>query len=189
MDIQFAYNVERMLYYVFDEDSEKLKQVMSKVELQTRSTSAGHVAVDKLERSNTFCQLDPGDVNRIHQIFTSYSVSDEQTIEAIAMIHESHQILLCPHSATAVYAVLYPFRDRIAEEHAATTISVITAHPCKFEKAIVKAVGERPPYPADIQDLLSRPQRFTCLEKQSSSNPAVWRKAWIDQLRRDIELS
>ena len=189
MDIQFAYNVERMLYYVFEEDSDKLKHVMSKMELQT-STSAEHVEVDELGRSSaSSCQLDPGDVDRIHQIFTSYSVSDEQTIEAIAMIHESHQILLCPHSATAVYAVLHPFRDRIKEEHAATTISVITAHPCKFERAIVKAVGERPPYPADIQDLLSKPQRFTCLEKQPSSNPAVWRKAWIDALRRDIELS
>ena len=181
MDIQFAYNVERMLYYMFDEDSYKVKQLMNEVEQQ--STVSGDV-----EGTSNTCQLQPADISRIHQIFSSYSVSDEKTIEMISLIQSSYQILLCPHSATAVYAAIIPFHAQIVEEKAVTTISIITAHPCKFESAIVKAIGEQPTYPADIQHLLSLPQRYTCLEK-IDADPFIWRKQWIEILRKDIEQS
>lgn len=62
MDIQFAYNMERMLYYVMGEDAECTRSYMAALEADRR------------------CQLPPEALRRVQQVFHSVSVDDAATL-------------------------------------------------------------------------------------------------------------
>jgi len=67
--------------------------------------------------------------------FDAVSVSDSQIIAAIQDAWFNHQYLMDPHTATAWY---------VLQKHGGKGIVVSTAHPCKFEEVIIKALGEYP---------------------------------------------
>ena len=59
--------------------------------------------------------------------------------------------MICPHTATAVYA-----REFLpSDQH---YIIVATAHPAKFEQVIEPIVGEKIPVPQSLQTLLNQQQ-------------------------------
>lgn len=171
MDIQFAYNLERMLYFVCNENPDVVRPYMEAVERQYSYIPGAAGA-----------KLDSIILARIQAIFSSYSVSDAQTLEAMANAAEAHNIILCPHSATAVFAALHPFRALIA---GTPTVCVLTAHPAKFEETVRKAIGRDPEFPAAITALRSMPHKFKCLEK-ASTDSTEWRRQWIATLKADV---
>lgn len=181
MDIQFAYNLERMLYFICNENPDVVRPYMEAVERQF-SYIPGAVGA----------KLDSIVLARIQEIFTSYSVSDAETLQTIAEVDKEHGIVLCPHSATAVYAALHPFRGQLrgpvtaAAAAFAPTVCVLTAHPSKFEETVRRAIGRDPEFPSAVTALRALPHRFQTLDK-TSPDAAVWRKQWIDKLRADIE--
>jgi threonine synthase len=160
-----------MLYFICNENPDVVRPYMEAVERQF-SYIPGAVGA----------KLDSIVLSRIQEVFTSYSVSDAETLKTIAELDQAHGIVLCPHSATAVFAALHPFRAQLG---ATPTVCVLTAHPAKFEKTVRRAIGRDPAFPASVTALRSLPQRFQSLDK-SSQDAAVWRKDWIDQLKRDI---
>jgi threonine synthase len=171
MDIQFAYNLERMLYFICNENPDVVRPYMEAVERQY-SYIPGAVGA----------KLDSIVLRRIQEVFSSYSVSDAETLATIKEIDEKHNFVLCPHSATSVYAALHPFREMSA---ATLTVCVLTAHPSKFEEAVQRAIGRDPEFPAAITALRSMPHKFKSLDK-ASPEAEVWRKAWIAILKDDI---
>lgn len=185
MDIQFAYNIERMLYYICNEDSSVIKQIMDQVEKQfSYEVNAKGVILD----SNI--------VNLISETFISYSVSDEDTLKTIRSFYDEFGYLLCPHSAIGVYAAL----DTL--NHNSDTIPlvcVLTAHPAKFSETIEKAFQTNNPLsrsftadlPTEILNLKGLPTKYKWLRKfvdDSKSQEEIlnWRDQWIQQLKLDI---
>ena len=79
------------------------------------------------------------------------------TSETIRLVHEASGCLLDPHTAVAM---------RAAQGMAGATPTVVlgTAHPAKFPDAVAAATGHRPQLPAQLADLLERPERVTVLE-------------------------
>lgn len=194
MDIQFAYNLERMLYYITDEDSATVRSVMVDVEAQYR-------ALGDHRRSKP--PLASEIVTKMQTIFTSYSVSDEDTLRTIASFHARHGFVLCPHSATAVYVATHVVGPTPPP---GAMIAVLTAHPDKFEDTVTRALreyggAENASYAytvsAPVAALKTLPQRYRWLRKRPSEEEEetaaaeeandAWRQRWIATLRRDIE--
>lgn len=172
MDIQFAYNLERMLYFVCDEDPDVVRPIMTEVEKQFR-----------YEPGAKGCQLDPQIVARIQETFLSISVSDADTLSTIREMKEKHDILLCPHSAISVFAGRTQF-SYLAQE--APTLCVLTAHPSKFESAVLKATGAAPPLPESVVALKSLSQRFATLESRAGAADEEWRAEWIAKIKNAV---
>lgn len=171
MDIQFAYNLERMLYFISNENPDVVRPHMQAVERQYSYIPGAEGA-----------HLDQIILRRIHEVFSSYSVSDAETLATIAEIADAHNVVLCPHSATALFAALHPFK---ALSQATTTVCVLTAHPAKFEETVRRAIGRDPEFPPAVTALRSMPQKFKCLNK-SSAEAATWRNEWISVLKAAI---
>lgn len=167
MDIQFAYNLERMLFYVCRQDGQKVASIMEGLERQFQ-----------FQADATGVQLPEDVLHEVQEIFQSISVSDEDTINTIRAIYEEHGVELCPHSAIGVYAGLH-----LPSVAGLTQVCVLTAHPAKFESSIVKALGTPPAMPAAIQALSDLPQRFECLDKSSDN----WRQQWITTIKNDVQ--
>lgn len=147
MDIQFAYNLERMLYYVSHCDCDRIRGIMTEVETQYRSLSD-----HQLNKPPLSMDL----VQAMQEIFYSYSVSDTDTLQTIHDFYadtlnnsvpymgqtQPHGFVLCPHSATAVFVaqhVLPRDQPRFLTEVGATVV-VLTAHPDKFDATVTHAL-------------------------------------------------
>ena len=195
MDIQFAYNLERMLYFISNENPDIVRTYMAAVEQQYSYLPGAKGA-----------QLDSIILTRIQSIFTSYSVSDQDTLATINNIKLKYNILLCPHSATGVYAALNPFQELLLKSN--PSICVLTAHPAKFEETIYRATGQNPIFPNAITELRNKPVKYSCLNKtqqvqeseqgqgdeskdkelrMEEQQQKEWRQEWIAQLKHDIE--
>ena len=109
-------------------------------------------------------QLDPRLLARMQEVFLSVSVSDRETLETIKTVYDNNRYTLCPHSATAVYALdhlpeLHALtegksegksedrgvggsRSTLLSEQVAPVVAVLTAHPAEFEDAC-EAAGVR----------------------------------------------
>eukprot|EP00595_Chromulina_sp_UTEXLB2642_P002682 CAMPEP_0196762716 /NCGR_PEP_ID=MMETSP1095-20130614/2619_1 /TAXON_ID=96789 ORGANISM="Chromulina nebulosa, Strain UTEXLB2642" /NCGR_SAMPLE_ID=MMETSP1095 /ASSEMBLY_ACC=CAM_ASM_000446 /LENGTH=363 /DNA_ID=CAMNT_0042114333 /DNA_START=246 /DNA_END=1334 /DNA_ORIENTATION=+ len=160
MDIQYAYNLERVLYYICNENSSIIKDIMTNVEKQF-----------KYESNAPKVQLDSIIVNRLQETFLSCSVSDDSTLKMINEFYINYQVVLCPHSAIGVYASQYVFKHILTDP----TINVLTAHPAKFEQIINQAIGKQYELPNQVKELYTKPQRFNWLHKSSEN----WRDEWI----------
>lgn len=133
MDIQIASNFERYLYYLFNEDSGRVKAEM-----------AHFVATGRINVS--------GCIEEVRRDFAARSVSEEETLATIRHVYQEHGYLLDPHTAVGVKAAL-----ELKEER--PVICLATAHPAKFGDAVRKAIGkevELPPVLAGLAKLESR---------------------------------
>jgi threonine synthase len=172
MDIQFAYNLERLVFYMVEQDTTRLAKVMDEVEKQFMMATPGA----------TGAQLDSVVVEKIQQLFSSCAVTDEQTLVTIRDTHEQFGYALCPHSAIGVNAATTTFRDL---SNTAPMICVLTAHPSKFEAAYRRATTQPPPQlasnPVDV--LFTLPHKFEWLRKNGIEN---WREEWIATLKAGV---
>lgn len=134
MDIQISSNFERYLYYLFDEDTEKLAEAMDRFKRSGRL----HVSADLKERALAD--------------FVSGRSSDELVSETIATCFKTHGYTVCPHTACGVAAV-EQLQDRMSwrtlEKHEVVVLG--TAHPAKFHDVVDKIIGK----PVDMPPALA----------------------------------
>ncbi|MEA5114757.1 MAG: threonine synthase [Geobacteraceae bacterium] len=135
MDIQVASNFERYLYYLFGENPSRV-----------RDTFKSFAQTGKMEFSNDEKKTVSGD-------FLSQSVNREETLETISTFHSRNGYLLDPHSAVGVKAAL----DHL--DHGAPVICLATAHPAKFDEAVIIATGREPERPASLKGIEKLPTR------------------------------
>lgn len=135
MDIQLASNLERYLFYLFDENPERVRSAFA--ELQ----QTGRIA------------FSPEEVGRVQEEFISCTVNEKQTLETIAAFNRDNGYLLDPHTAVGVRGALecVPGHPRV--------VCLATAHPAKFGEAVERAVGSPPPLPPSLAALLGRQTR------------------------------
>lgn len=142
MDISISSNFERYLYYLAGESSELLNRWMEIFE----TTGEVNIPVKLLESA----RLD----------FMSVSSTKENIIQTMRETFDKHNYLLCPHTATAVYAV------KSLKLDPQTTVCLATAHPAKFEEAVNLALCDGrqvPNRPAELSVLFNLPVRTTAL--------------------------
>ena len=140
MDIQKASNLERYLYYLFDEDTEQLAAAM-----------ANFAATGKLAFSDA-------QIAAINQVFASTSIDNEQTLATIRDFHAATNYVLDPHTATGVKA------GKELDGGDYPVICLATAHPAKFPEAVKRAIGREPQRPASLDGLEERQRRCALVE-------------------------
>ncbi len=135
MDIQVASNFERYLYYKANGDTARVRQMIHDFE------SSGRLEIPR--------EADGG----VDPLFAAGVGDTESTLATIRRYYEQHNYLLDPHTAVGV-AVGEPYH--CAE---APLIALATAHPAKFNQAILDAVGKdiaRHPYLEAVRDAPTR---------------------------------
>ncbi len=138
MDIQVASNFERYLYYLFNEDTDVVKNMMSKFS----ETGVLKFSPDVLEK--------------VKNDFESYRSSEDDTKKTIKSFYEETGYVIDPHTACGVYAAKMSRHSDV--------ICLATAHPAKFPEAIFEAIGRYPDTPQAIKDLERKEKRFTILD-------------------------
>lgn len=151
MDIQISSNFERYLYYLFNQDAARLKQMM----LDFKSTGKLHVSEELRQRA----LLD----------FDSASASNAQVADAIKSYCDEHDYMLCPHTACGAVAA-EQVRDKLQWQSTPKHVAVVlaTAHPGKFPDAVTPAAGKPPSMPpalAAAQTAETRLERVPNIEQ------------------------
>ena len=141
MDIQISSNFERLLFEVHDRDAAAVRRLMA-----------------SLAQSRAF-SLDDRPLERLRDEFVARAVPEPDVAGEIARTWREAGYLLDPHTAIGVNAA----RALAAARPGTPVVALATAHPAKFPEAVEQATGLRPPLPAHLADLLSRPERFDVL--------------------------
>ncbi len=86
----------------------------------------------------------------LQNIFSSCSISDEETKATLQSVYQTNQYLLDPHGAVGFLAL-----ERYLEEHPDQNGMVLeTAHPVKFYDVVEPVIGEAVPIPDTIKKQL-----------------------------------
>lgn len=126
MDICVSSNFERYLFFLFGNDTSKVADMMKKFEETKKLTVTGEL----LERA----QSD----------FRSARANTKMTLDIIREYNESHQYVMCPHTAVGVSAV---HQTKDVDE---TMVCLATAHPGKFPAAVHQAIDPLPEPPHQL---------------------------------------
>jgi threonine synthase len=93
----------------------------------------------------------------LQNIFSSCSISDDETKATLQSVYQSHQYLLDPHGAVGFLAL-----ERYLEQHPDQKGMVLeTAHPVKFYDVVEPVIGEAVPIPETIRQQLMLEKRST----------------------------
>ncbi|MEJ2200837.1 MAG: threonine synthase [Desulfuromonadaceae bacterium] len=135
MDIQLASNFERYLFYLYGEQTERVREAMDNL-AQTGKLS-----------------FDASELNQVANDFLGFTVDDRMTLETIRSFHEKNGYLLDPHTAVGVRAAREVSRDDTP------VVCLATAHPAKFGEAVRQAIGSDPPLPPSLVDIHRKEKR------------------------------
>jgi len=138
MDIQVASNFERYLYYLYDEDTGKVKESMD------RFANKGGL------------KFPPDILGRVREDFDSFRVSERDTLNTIKEFYDETGYIVDPHTACGVFAAKSSTYNDV--------ICLATAHPAKFPEAIYEAIGRYPEAPEAIKKLEGKKQRLNVLD-------------------------
>lgn len=143
MDIMVSSNFERMLFDLYGRDGNAIRQLMD--DFKSGSMVLSETALSKAR-----------------ELFTSYGVSDEVTIEVIRDVYENTEYLLDPHTAIGVEAA-----RKTRRRQDIPMVCLATAHPAKFPEAVRKAgQAQDPALPHHMTDLFEREERYSVLPQE-----------------------
>ena len=141
MDIVVSSNFERLLFDCYGRNGDAVSDLMSR--FQTEEVKLTDEAFANVQ-----------------DLFDSYTVDDDQTVNTIADVYDKTEYLLDPHSAIGVEAARQKRRrDDIP------MITLATAHPAKFPDAVMKAgYPHEPNLPHHMEGLFESEERYSVLE-------------------------
>ncbi len=96
------------------------------------------------------------------EIFSARSISDAETMAAIASVYTNTSYLLDPHGAVGYVAL----KKYLREKPSAHGIILETAHPVKFYNVIEPIIANPVQVPTKIQKLLERQQKSLKMNKE-----------------------
>jgi len=145
MDIQVASNFERYLYYLLDEDAAAVNAALQTFQNERRlSFSAAQI-------------------ERIRQDFLAHAVDNDATLETIGAFHAATGYVLDPHTAVGIAA-----GQKLCPE-GTPLVCLATAHPAKFDEAVVKAIGHAPQRPASLAGIEQRDRRVDIIPAETDA--------------------
>ncbi len=142
MDIQISSNFERQLFESTNKDSNMVQKIM-----QSFAETGEQVLPDQI-------------IHDMQLIYTTHSVSNSQTLEAIKYYNEHYDYLADPHTATGLYVL-----KRMSDDQPA--ISLACADPCKFGNAIKEATGSIPHFRPEIENIFDQDEKMTILDNDT----------------------
>ena len=152
MDIQISSNFERLLFESLNRDPEKLRNLFK-----------------ELKENNGF-RIDNDTLTYIRNDFKSGKASEEKVKDTISRIHKASNIILDPHTAVGFYASASELNFDVP------MVNLGTAHPAKFSKAVIDAIGFEPEIPDRLKNIINKKERFTQLENNSEALISFIRK-------------
>jgi threonine synthase len=119
--------------------------------LQTLANAMDVGNPSNFERLKEIFSADPHGIN---SLISGVSVRDEQIAATMKDVWQTTGQLICPHTATGVFAA----RRRLESERGsnATVVTLATAHPAKFVEVSRKTVGVEPEIPERLSRLLDK---------------------------------
>ncbi|MBN2429791.1 MAG: threonine synthase [Deltaproteobacteria bacterium] len=145
MDIQVASNFERYLYFVYDQNPEKVRNAM-----------------DQLKEKQSI-SFNPKEIEKISQDFTSVSVNQDETLATIRTFYQKTGYILDPHTAVGIKA------GQAAVPQDVPLICLATAHPAKFSQAVNLAIGKDPEKPPCLQGIEKKEERCVEIDAQTEA--------------------
>jgi len=139
MDIQVSSNFERLLFYILNEDDQKVASLMKNLK------DVGSFKLAKEE------------INKIKKDFKAEKISDSETLSIIKEVYEKEKFIIDPHTATAFGAI-----NKIRELK--DTVALGTAHPYKFLETVKKATGENVEAPHQLEKFMDKEEKFDIIE-------------------------
>jgi threonine synthase len=152
MDIQISSNFERLLFESLDRDPEKLRNLFK-----------------ELKENNGF-RIGNDTLTYIRNDFKSGKASEEKVKDTISRIHKASNIILDPHTAVGFYASASELNFDVP------MVNLGTAHPAKFSKAVIDAIGFEPEIPDRLKNIINKKEKFTQLENNSETLMSFIRK-------------
>lgn len=159
IDISNPYNIERYIYYIFNQNYERIKQWM--------------------EDTNTKAYLNEEDLVELNSFATVFKISSEEIVEKIKEFYSSFGYFLDPHTAVGVAALVRKLETEPDGDYI-PTICLATAHPAKFPETIEKTVSAQVPIPDSLKSLYELPLRFIDF-------PASEMASWGEKLLKIME--
>jgi threonine synthase len=141
MDIAVSSNFERLLFDLYDRDGLALSKLM-----------------DRMNAKTDVIELDEEKLAKARELFDSYPVDEDATIKIMQDVFEETGYLLDPHTAIGVKAAREVRRNKNIP-----MITLGTAHPVKFEEAVLRAGFDMPKLPHHLADLMEREERMDVL--------------------------
>ncbi len=133
MDIQVASNFERLLYDLYDKNSDKVNDIMMSI------------------KDNSF-KIDQNILNKLQRDFTSESLKESEILKTIKNFYERNNIIIDPHTAIGVGAV-----EKLKLRN---VVILATAHPCKFPIATEKAISKTEKLPDSLEYVKHKKEKF-----------------------------
>lgn len=169
MDILVSSNFERLLWFLAYDVYSTTSDAVS----QRRSQAGDHVRgwLNALKSDGGFA-VDKQILHAAQSEFTSYRVSDEETIATIKQVFgapSSKHYVLDPHSAIGIAAAHRS--AQVAKPPSVHHIALATAHPAKFANAVELALPDHKDYfqnkvlPAEFKGLEDKPRRVSHVKK------------------------
>jgi threonine synthase len=146
MDIQVASNFERALFEACGRDASLIAELMRRFDATRR------------------IELPSGVLGALRQRYLAARASDAETIATIARVHRQTGLVVDPHTAVGIAAA-----ETLKSEFRGPVVALATAHPAKFSDAVAEAIGKPSPLPPQLDDLLTREERFTVVAKSESA--------------------
>jgi threonine synthase len=140
MDIQLASNFERFLYYLYEEDADRTRNVME------RFAESGSIRFSTEEQVT------------IRKNFKTKTVSEQETLETIRDFYEEYGYILDPHTAVGIGAA-----ESIVDGKT-PLVCLATAHPGKFGEAVEKAIGRPIDLPPGLAGLAEKESHCEVLD-------------------------
>ena len=139
MDIVVSSNFERLLFDAYDRDGDRVRALLECFQQEPTALADAPLA-------------------RLREKFGSHRVDDDTILEMIREAFERTGELLDPHTATG-----YRAADVARSDDTTPMITLATAHPAKFEDAVVRAGFEGAALPESMSDLMTREERYDVL--------------------------
>ncbi|WP_114417588.1 threonine synthase [Marinospirillum perlucidum] len=139
MDIVVSSNFERLLFDLYGQDGEAINQLL-----------------DNFQQGPT--QLDEVAWKKARNLFSSFTLDDPGILKIIAEAFERTGELLDPHTATG-----YEATRQCAWDEQTPVVTLATAHPAKFEEAVIQAGFQGVALPSHMSDLLQRKEEYQVL--------------------------
>ncbi|MGH6776430.1 MAG: threonine synthase [Bradyrhizobium sp.] len=145
MDIQVSSNFERLLFEAGRRDVAVVRRLM-----------------DQLKQSGRFV-LPDAMLAAIREEFDAGRADETETSAAIRAAWREAGDLVDPHTAVALAVA-----DRDTSDCRTPNIVLSTAHAAKFPEAVQAACGVRPPLPAWLDGLMTRPEQVRIMKNDQS---------------------
>ena len=142
IDIQISSNFERLLFDITD-DAKYVREQMLKL-------NSDH----QYELSNQI-------VKKMRDVFSSYSVSQDEVKEIIHNFYNNYNIVIDPHTAIGLGSA------NKSEDEFDIKVSLATAHPAKFSDTVSEIIGSDDFIPPKVKTMMELDDNYFILENNA----------------------